>query len=1258
MKNTFHIIRKDLHTLRWGLLLWVLACLNHLVLRLVQLARGDDAPFHGRLLSGNLETPFRWDYLLVVALSILLVPAVLLADPLTRPLAFWKALPISRTRLLFAKLILIAALFILLPLACETAYFLKAGLGTVLGESLGLWAMRFLPGIAVLVLAGLLAPGLKTALPIIAAGLWLVVAVFHFPVGNPPSIPDQTRTVIADPPAGARISVNPESASFVMSYREEPYQLGKPKSRIEMLGATFSLDVNGLPEDVKVDEISTDYRSLRIGDKMLEFPAGSGTRISGNSGLPLEEERGQFNQNSGFDPDRPADWAVQRSPMIDFSAADIPPDGATLEGEAEIRLVRRKTVITLPVESDAAWQAGLHRLSISQASPADSQTVSFQAALKIVTSDPGRESSGLDITHNDRHHLWLEHRTLPLRNHLIPLNRETWSPNIINSEGTGTNRETGLTYDPTRCLGRATWDFSLDPVEVMRERVAPLAATRFAEEQAQTRNWQLKVVTYESAGSVRVPIKIRVPKPGRYLDPEREEVPGEPLPPPSSIAGKLAALPKAATLSRPEARLVFDQLERIAGRLNEGQISNYESEVYKAIAGFGPEHIEMLLERSFEALRPSRTEESQYQYPYGRDPAWTDPLERMGPFWSRVVRTACMISTPDQKEIFLRYFDPRMDLLVAFELNGWQDDALTTLCRLAATERLPKRWQDFLADHPSKETSAALLSQVRLRGITEGKAMYYCERGLLEGKPTAEVLWEIAVFHKRRLRDLKLPFYAAIKEGVDIAPRDLLRIIRMDPAVWNSGEPESLNRSLLGLFQMMSLHSDCPATIQEGSRWLEENAARLVYDPVARRYQLSGDSRLPGSLGDWGRLIDPWGYGQAEARGDGLILRTAAVSSQYGEVVEWRTAPRVLRKVSGDFTAEVTLHPTFGLAVSYSGNDSDIYQNAGLLVVGDDHRWVRFEQNIGDRSARNLIRQHIARAGVSTISNHQTKDWNPQKPLTLRIRRHGNFIECAWRQDAGEWVTGTALRCDGWPDEVEIGPFINNGVTRPLEIRFSDMTVTPGSPAFEKIQFPVLPHPAGEATADGTQLPGWGVVRNPIGSGIFKVEGNHINLLVAPKTSDYHVQKKLTSPRVLQEVEGDFTVETTIHSVPEPRWNAAELIITDERDFHFLIGLERNHDGQIYTHRHFVRAGRLIDLPKFTGPRPYGKPLRFRIRRKGGLFHVAVVQESGVWLEFVPLRITDWPAKLKVGVCASNDSNETVTAVFEDFKLTSEGTKP
>lgn len=722
-----------------------------------------------------------------------------------------------------------------------------------------------------------------------------------------------------------------------------------------------------------------------------------------------------------------------------------------------------------------------------------------------------------------------------------------------------------------------------------------------------------------------------------------------PLPPP--LAEQLAGLPSAAGLARPEARRVFDRLERIVGNLNDDQIGNHETEIHDAISAFAREHLEMLLERSFEALRPVRAEEYQEPYRYAGWRGPRDPLDRVGPFWSRVVRAACLLSKPEDKELFLRFLDPRMNLLPAFERHGWRDDALAVLCRRASTERLPAAWHEFLAKHPSPETRAALLAQVRLQAITEGKAMHFCELGLLESKATAALLWELAVVDKRQLSDLKLPFIAAIKEGVDIAPRDLLRIVRMDPSVWSSEEAESLERSLLGLFQMMSLHSDCPATIVEGSRWLEENVSGLRYDPVARRYQLPGDASLPAPLGAWGRFVDPWGLGNASVRGGDLVLRNAAMSSVYSENPGWRTAPRVLRKVAGDFTAEVTLHPDFGLAASFSGYDHDLYQNAGLLVVGDDHRWIRYEQHVGERNAKTLIRQHVVRAGVASIGNHQTAAWDPKKPLTLRVRRHGVFMECSWRQESGDWAAGAAFRCDGWPDEVEIGPFINNGVTRPLEIRFSNMSVTSGSPPFERIGFPVLPHPAGEPTADGARIPGWGVVRNPIGSGVFQAEADDLELIVAPNTSDYHIQKKLTSPRVLREVEGDFTVEATIHSVAEPRWNAAELIVTDEQDFHLLVGLERNANGAEYIHRHFVRDGRLISIPSFTGPRPYGKPHRFRIRREGGLFHVAVLKESGGWLEFVPLDATAWPAKLKVGVCASNDSTEAVTARFEDFTL-------
>ena len=116
MNLTLHIIRKDLRALRWGMLLWVAACLTHLGLRLAQLARGDTAvltPFWR-----GLESTNRWDYTALIVLPILLIPLLLHLDPLRGALAFWKTVPISRRRLCMAKSAMLLVLFIALPFAC------------------------------------------------------------------------------------------------------------------------------------------------------------------------------------------------------------------------------------------------------------------------------------------------------------------------------------------------------------------------------------------------------------------------------------------------------------------------------------------------------------------------------------------------------------------------------------------------------------------------------------------------------------------------------------------------------------------------------------------------------------------------------------------------------------------------------------------------------------------------------------------------------------------------------------------------------------------------------------------------------------------------------------------------------------------------------------------------------------------------------------------------------------------------------------
>ena len=182
MNLTLHLVRKDLRALRWPLLLWVAACLTHLGLRLAQFARGDAAPMTPFWL--RLETTARWDYTALIVLPVLIIPMLLHLDPLRGALAFWKTVPISRGRLLTAKLATLAAFFIALPLVCEAIYFLQTGLAIVLATALADWAWRFLPGIAAVVLGCLFTRSLKVGVPGVALALAVTVWFFQWPYGR------------------------------------------------------------------------------------------------------------------------------------------------------------------------------------------------------------------------------------------------------------------------------------------------------------------------------------------------------------------------------------------------------------------------------------------------------------------------------------------------------------------------------------------------------------------------------------------------------------------------------------------------------------------------------------------------------------------------------------------------------------------------------------------------------------------------------------------------------------------------------------------------------------------------------------------------------------------------------------------------------------------------------------------------------------------------------------------------------------------
>ena len=146
----------------------------------------------------------------------------------------------------------------------------------------------------------------------------------------------------------------------------------------------------------------------------------------------------------------------------------------------------------------------------------------------------------------------------------------------------------------------------------------------------------------------------------------------------------------------------------------------------------------------------------------------------------------------------------------------------------------------------------------------------------------------------------------------------------------------------------------------------------------------------------------------------------------------------------------------------------------------------------------------------------------------------------------------------------------------------------------------------------------------------------------------------MTAPRVLNEVEGDFTMEATIIPTAKKDWSSAELFLAAGPDFYFRMGPAATTGDKPNFAYHYAEKGKLADIVNLSGKVDLTKPIRIRFQRLGGLLIVSHQQDGGAWTTFYPVNLRAWPAKIQAGVVALNTSGEPFTAVFTDFKLTVE----
>src|SRR5262249_51236431 len=153
------------------------------------------------------------------------------------------------------------------------------------------------------------------------------------------------------------------------------------------------------------------------------------------------------------------------------------------------------------------------------------------------------------------------------------------------------------------------------------------------------------------------------------------------------------------------------------------------------------------------------------------------------------------------------------------------------------------------------------------------------------------------------------------------------------------------------------------------------------------------------------------------------------------------------------------------------------------------------------------------------------------------------------------------------------------------------------------------------------------------------VPGTHHNLNPTPAFNN------LLAPRVVQDVDGDFTLQVKVDPFERPApgtstnrrdsfVGAGLLVWQDGKNFiRFLRGAD-GESGLLFAQVEFYQAGVLVGGHlSFVND----KGTHLRLSRNGSTFTFAVSEDGKEWTELRPgLKNVDLPKNLKVGVAAIN----------------------
>jgi regulation of enolase protein 1 (concanavalin A-like superfamily) len=205
---------------------------------------------------------------------------------------------------------------------------------------------------------------------------------------------------------------------------------------------------------------------------------------------------------------------------------------------------------------------------------------------------------------------------------------------------------------------------------------------------------------------------------------------------------------------------------------------------------------------------------------------------------------------------------------------------------------------------------------------------------------------------------------------------------------------------------------------------------------------LAGDDATPRDLYGWGRVFDPSGDCEVSLDLERNRLKITVPGTPHVLSAEDPTlpmnAPRVVRRIRGDFTAEVhvlgRLEPGWSKTTYY-----DPYHGAGLIVWQDPSNYLRLERAVGYIRGRShpYLNFELREGGRLAMSHGITTE---DRPLFLKLGRQGPEFSAWCSRDGRRWVQVDRVEAT-LNERVEVGVVAVNSAARTLSAELEQLNV-------------------------------------------------------------------------------------------------------------------------------------------------------------------------------------------------------------------------